>query len=114
MNIIERRESTKCKDSNGKLIRRWDWIRFVYYDGNRCAVAGGDGPVMWHDGEWAVIQVCPYEVICTPLIGITAAAASNMGMDLWVEGWIDVPDAPHGLWKPLKHTGPRPTGSEVG
>ena len=113
MKVIERRESTCFNDTNGKTIRRWDWVRFVYYDENHFPVSGGEGPVMKHNGEWVVVQICPYEVIFTSLSDISNSAFEYGNMEMGVEGWIDVPDCPHGLWKSLKHTGARPEGSEV-
>lgn len=107
MNRIER-PVTRYRDSVGQYIHRLDWVRFVYYDGNRCAVAGGEGPVMTHNGELEVIQIGPYGVSSTPIAGIAEAVRNGHGMDWWVEGWVDVVDAPRQSWSAFKHTGDRP------
>lgn len=101
------RPVTRHRDSDGQYIHRLDWVRFVYYDGNQCAVAGGEGPVMIQAGELVIVQIGPYEVSFTPLADI-AAAVQTRAMDYWVEGWVDVVDAPRQPWAAYKHTGERP------
>lgn len=103
------REVTRYRDSAGQYIHRLDWVRFVYYDGGRgtCTVAGGEGPVLRHNGEMVVVQICPYDIILKPLSEIADGVALG-AMDWWVEGWIDVVNAPKEPWGAFRRTGERP------